>query len=232
LINTFVVSKRPLHDLYRYTFKGGTYPYVCRLRTPVGEVAIELSSWHDMLTVNEVFSRLDYRAPVSVGTVVDVGSNIGVSALYFLTRNENVQCHLFEPDPRNIPRLRANLAPFESRYTLDESAVADSAGIVEFGIESTGRYGGVGLVLDETVLVPCRDINMILEGVVAEAGEIDILKIDTEGLERRTILAIRPDILGKLRMIYFESLEHVEPLHPEAFRQSRRLATLRLLRRT
>jgi FkbM family methyltransferase len=184
-----------------------------------------------MLTVNEVFCRLDYRAPSTVRTVVDVGSNIGVSALYFLTRNETAHCYLAEPDPRNIVRLRKNLAPFSSRYTLEECAISDSAGPVEFGIESTGRYGGIGLGLDETVVVPCREINAFLKEVIAEAGPIDLLKVDTEGLEERTVRAIRPDLLRQVDLIYLESLEHLEPLHGDSLVQTRRLASWRLTQR-
>ena len=45
---------------------------------------------------------------------VDFGSNIGISALYFLTRNPSVQVYLFEPVPSNIERLRENLKGYEN----------------------------------------------------------------------------------------------------------------------
>ncbi len=181
-----------------------------------------------MMTVNEVFCRLDYNAGPGVRTIVDIGSNIGISALYFLSRNRSAHCYLAEPDPKNIARLSKNLAPFAARYTLDECAVSDAAGTVEFGLESSGRYGGIGLERDETILVRCRDINELLEEVIAAAGRIDILKVDTEGLEARTVMAIRPDLLDEVDVIYLESLEQVEPLHPTSMVQTRRLATWRL----
>jgi FkbM family methyltransferase len=181
-----------------------------------------------MLTVHEVFCRLDYKADPAVRTVVDIGSNIGISALYFLSRNRSAYCYLVEPDPKNIAHLRRNLTPFADRYTLEECAVSDVSGPVEFGLESTGRYGGIGLDLDETILVRCRDINSLLEEVIATAGRIDILKVDTEGMEPRTIKAIRRDLLHQVDVIYLESLEEIEMLHPETMAQSRRLMTLRL----
>ncbi len=103
---------------------------------------------------------------------------------------------------------------------------------VEFGIESTGRYGGIGVGLTETIVVPSREINSFLDEVIAAAGPIDLLKVDTEGLEERIITAVRPDLLRQVGLIYFESVEHMEPLHPEALVQSRRLATWRLTPRT
>jgi FkbM family methyltransferase len=191
-----------------------------------------LHSWHDMVTVHEVFCRLDYLAPPTVRTVVDIGSNIGVSALYFLSRNVDTFCYLAEPDPRNIARLHMNLAPYSARYALEDCAVSDSAGIVEFGIESTGRYGGIGLDLDEAILVRCREINAFLDDVIADRGSIDVLKVDTEGLEERTIKAIDPDLLRRIRVIYFESPEPLEGYRPESLVQSRRLLVTRLTPRS
>ena len=116
----------------RFLTGAGDYPHDCRVRTPLGIVAPTLSSQHDMSTVNEVFCRRDYDAPRDLKVAVDVGSNIGISALYFLTRNPGARVYAFEPDPKNIERLRHNLRDFEDRYELDESAVALSNGTARF----------------------------------------------------------------------------------------------------
>jgi FkbM family methyltransferase len=224
--NALRVYRRPADSLRRYILGSGAYPYVCEVRTPLGDVAVELYSPHDMLTVHEVFCRLDYRTSRTVRTVVDVGSNIGVSALYFLSRNETAFCYLVEPDPR-----KKNLSSYSRRYTLDECAVSDSAGTVRFGIEESGRYGGVGLDLSESIDVRCREINDLLADVISEAGWIDVLKVDTEGLEEQTIRVIRPELLDRVGLIYLESTEPLEPLHPGGFVQSRRMAVTRLLPR-
>jgi FkbM family methyltransferase len=229
--NAFRVYRRPAHDLYRYLSGRGTYPYICRIRTPIGDISVELGSWHDMLTVTEVFCRLDYKAETAVETIVDIGSNIGVSALYFLSRNQSARCYLVEPDPKNVARLERNLAPFAERYTLKQCAVSDTTGMVEFGVEPSGRYGGIGREFDQSIFVPCRHINDVLEEVTAVAGRVNILKIDTEGLEARTVKAIRPDLLRHVDVVYLESLETLEPLHPEWMAQTRRLATWRLVPR-
>ena len=71
------------------------------VNTPVGMYDMTLYSCHDILTVNEIFCRNDYPASQDLRVVVDIGSNIGISAAYFLTRNNQVRCYLFEPDPKN-----------------------------------------------------------------------------------------------------------------------------------
>lgn len=144
-------------------------------------------------------------APQSLGHVVDLGANIGISALYFLTRNNTSKCILYEPNPKNIQRLRQNLKGFENRYELIESAVSDQAGEFDFGIESTGRYGGIGLKREETIVVPCLHINDVLRNALNDILKIDILKIDTEGVEIQTVNAIEPELLSYISTIYLEA---------------------------
>jgi FkbM family methyltransferase len=214
----------------RYLLGGGTYPYPCRVRTPLGIVRPTLYSHHDVWTVVEIFCREDYRAPASTRVVVDLGSNIGISALYFLTRNPASRCHLYEPDPRNVARLRENLGPYSNRWQLHEAAVGPNGGMVAFGRESTGRYGAVGADTSDSIDVLCLEINGVLEEVLANEPEIDLLKIDTEGLEEPTVAAIRPEILDRIATIYFES-ERPARLHEDRFAFSFANETVRLTRR-
>ena len=203
----------------RYFFGWGSYPWRCRVRTPQGEVAPTLYSHHDMWTVNEVFCREDYAAGPALGAVVDIGSNIGISALYFLTRGPGARCYLYEPVPDNVERLHANLEAFGDRYELTEAAVAERSGKVSFGVESTGRYGGIGQELEGRIEVDCLEVNQVLQGVLEREPAIDVLKLDTEGLELATVRAIRPDLLRRIRVIYFEWPE--EPVvHPQLFEHS------------
>jgi FkbM family methyltransferase len=221
------VSPHPLRFARAYLLGGGTYPSRCPLRTPTGPVAPTLYSNHDVITVNEIFCRGDYRLPAHARVIVDIGSNIGISALYFLTRSTETRVHLHEPDPRNVGRLRANLAAFEGRWTLREEAVGDSDGIVAFGREPTGRYGGIGVSTAEEIEVRCRHVNDVLRAVLAREGRIDLLKIDTEGLENRTVAAIERDLLREIGVICFETFTPLNPW-PERFRMRFAAETCRL----
>ncbi|MCA1708075.1 MAG: FkbM family methyltransferase [Actinobacteria bacterium] len=201
----------------RYFFARGRYPYRCEIRTPVGIVAPTLWSSHDILTVNEVFCREDYRVGPEVRVVVDIGSNIGISALYFLTRNSSSRVWCYEPVPTNVGRLRMNLADMPStRFSVRE---VDLEGTVAFGVEPTGRYGGIGVETGETIVVSCVSINEVLEEVLGDEPTIDLLKIDTEGSEVATVAAIRPELLRRIRVIALET-PHPVALHTELFDSS------------
>ena len=209
----------PTKNLGRYFFGWGTYPWRCRVRTPCGEVAPTLYSHHDMWTVNEVFCREDYAAGPELRVFVDVGSNIGMSALYFLTRNYTSRGYLFEPVPKNIERLRANLAGYERRYGIREAAVSERSGTATFGVEETGRYGGIGAQTGRSIEVESLAVNEVLGEILERERAIDVLKVDTEGLELATVRAISPELLRKIRTIYLEVEEEPE-LHPELFERS------------
>ena len=200
---------------------------VASLKGPAGSESVTAYSVHDMFTVHEVYCRRDYLLPADASCIVDIGSNIGVSARYFRAQAPNAHVHLYEPVPFNVERLRQQLAGHEDFITVTEAAVADRAGRVSFGIEPSGRYCGIDLAGTEQIDVDCLEINDVLDRVLSESEEIDMLKIDTEGAEVATVNAIRPDYLRRIRAIRLETYEKPNPM-PDVFRGSNRLMVRRL----
>jgi FkbM family methyltransferase len=217
-------------NLSRYLTGRGSYPYACRVRTPVGMIAPTLYSSHDIVTMSEVFCRRDYQAGRDLSVVIDIGSNIGISALYFLTRNQRSRVYCFEPDPRNVDRLRLNLAGYEDRFSVEPVAVGVQDGEVSFGTEPTGRYGRISDNYGEPILVSCRDINLVIEAVVEREGRVNILKIDAEGLEEQLVSAIRPRLLEQIATVYYETVG-AAPLHLNRFEHRYDCQVNRLSRR-
>ena len=122
------VFTEPVEAARRYLDTGyGAYPWRTRLRTPAGLVEVTVPHGHDVRTVNEVFCRHDYGTGAH-RVVVDVGANIGVASLYFLTRRPDAVVYAFEPVPANLETLERNLAPFRDRVRLDRRAVSPAGG--------------------------------------------------------------------------------------------------------
>jgi FkbM family methyltransferase len=213
-------------NLRRYLTTWGDYPYRCRVRTPLGEVAPTLFTGDDVRTVNEIFCRGDYACGRDVGVVVDVGANIGISALYFLTRNSDCHVYCYEPNPVNVERLRENLSAYTGRYSIEEVAIWTHDGEVPFLTEPTGRYGRVDDGAGSRT-VACRDINSVIDDVVAREGRIGVLKIDTEGSEEALVRSIRQDLLARIDTLLYESVRPM-PLHTEMFRHRRQSDVNRL----
>jgi FkbM family methyltransferase len=232
-LNIFLRFRRPLDVLIRYVFGRGTYPARFTVRTPIGEEVVTAYSYHDLLTLVECFGKLDYRVPRDISGVVDVGANIGISALYFLTRNPHVRVRLYEPVAENAKRLRRNLEGFEERYELLERAVGTENGTVTFAVEPTGRYGGIvterylekhGLDDARTVEVPAVEINQVVRAARDAWGTVDLLKLDVEWSEADLIRSLHPESLRAVRRIYVEG---DFPDEVPGFRRSRYGAIIR-----
>ena len=214
-INIVRFCESPLSLISRYVFGNGSYPIEVCIRTPLGKQKLTLYCYADMLTFVECFGKQDYVAKKNVRCVVDFGSNIGISALYFLTRNSQAQVYLFEPFPQNIERLSKNLEGFEKRYFFEPVAVGMKNGTAMFGCEPTGRYGGltggeysgklkIKKIHDE-IEVRVREANEILGEILDKYHEIDILKIDVEGIEEELLQSLNPELLKNILHIYVET---------------------------
>lgn len=212
LAKLFLNCSNPIDFLARYLRNSGDYPATFRIRTPVGPVSLTAYGPDDLLTINEIFFRGDYCDDRGSTAVVDFGSNIGISAVYFLSRNREAFVHCFEPVEQNVERLRKHLGQFEGRFEIQEVAVAESDGMVEFGWEPTGRYGGIGRSGVKTIKVPARDSNAVLSDIVDRHGRIDLLKIDIEGLEEAIVDRLPEDLASKIGLILAEGRFAGRPL--------------------
>jgi FkbM family methyltransferase len=228
LLNMVRVYENPLHTIARYFFGHGQLPVQLGIRTPLGIVRPWIYHAQDLLTANLIFCREDYRAEASIRTVLDIGSNIGLSGLYFLSRNDLCRCYLFEPVPQNVARLIRNLHGFESRYVLREAAVAETSGVVDFRIEPTGIYGRIfDGVSGPTIKVQCVSVNDVIENILSCTDHIDLFKVDTEGWEFRIIESIAPEFMRRIQTIYLEGWP-TSKIFPEIYEQTQRGSVCRL----
>jgi FkbM family methyltransferase len=211
-LNMFRGIDHPGRWLWRYVTGRGTYPASAIVSTPSGPRTVQMWTRHDLLTVNEIFFREDYGVSGRERVIVDFGSNIGLSALYFLTHAPEAELHLFEPVPFNVERLKAQLSGFEDRYVLHQVAVGAIDGEVSFGLEETGRYGGIGKAVGRPVSVPCRSAETVLAQIAAEHGDIDLLKIDVEGHEQIILQCLSTEVLARIGKIYAERRLSQNPL--------------------
>jgi len=159
----------------------------------------------DAFTVHEIFAWeiyfIDSRNPK---TIVDFGSNIGVSEVYFLSRHSENIVYGFEPVPKLYSTLQQNVQSFNDRAFNQNFAIADKNGIAVMGIESSGRYGGIGIKTDSQIQVNTVDVNSVLSDILDKHSLIDVLKIDIEGLEDIVLEHISDENLARISVIYLE----------------------------
>lgn len=136
----------------------------------------------------EVFWQKVYAIPgrlfSEMKLIVDLGANIGMSALYFSLRAPGARIICVEPEPENYRLLEKNLVKQfdEKRITAIPVAVLDKDGEVVL-MTSPLRYNSHVSGVDENgnkVKAICMSTLFIDCGI----EHIDLLKIDIEGSEK------------------------------------------------
>lgn len=216
----FAVHHRPIRAVIEEVFSLGQYPRVMAINTPRGVVNVQLLSAADFSTLNLIFCRQDYYTPENTRTVVDVGSNIGLSALYWLTRNDASYVYCYEPSPISHARLVKNLEPFKGRFVARAEAVSNFTGTADLGLEPSGVFSSLDLKSDNCVRCQVVHINEVLGPIIEQHGQVDVLKIDSEGHELRTLEAIAPQYWKHIRCVNVD-VEGASRYIPRDFYSSR-----------
>lgn len=164
----------------------------------------------DIESIREVWVEEAYRLPVDLtpDTVVDLGANIGLTALWYAKRYRPSRVICVEPVADNARLARENLSTNGVQAELLEAAVGPGDGRVAFHearASNRGRMGQSG-----------RRVRMVsMDTVLARIPEdvsIDLLKIDIEGAEE-AVLKADLSWLRRVRSLIVE-------FHPEWVDQS------------
>ena len=221
LVRALWVVKRPIRTMFDEVFSASLRRKQIVVRTPIGAVEVRLRSAVDLSTVLGVFCREDYAPPPDSRVMIDVGANIGVATLYFLSRSGDTFVYAYEPVVENSETFRKNVERFENRCELTRVAVGPSSGDVDFGLEPTGKFGGIHVPSEHVVRVPCLAINEIVERVLSKHGGVDCLKVDVEGSEREILAALDHRFWSRIRCIYAENCDSRELMPPGFVRRLR-----------
>ncbi len=193
LINFFKVHKNPIKSILIEIFSTGKYPNKLFFKTPIGLKSAMIYSANDFSTFNLIFCRKDYLISNKDRIILDIGSNIGLSTLYWVTRNKKNIVYCYEPSLQNFKRLKKNLQQFKSRVVLNREAISNKNYKSFLKIEDSGVYNSLSLNVKKiSKLEPCkvRDINSCLNKIISKHKRIDMIKVDNEGEEVRTISRI------------------------------------------
>jgi FkbM family methyltransferase len=140
--------------------------------------------------------------------ILDIGSNIGGSILYFHRRFPGARIIGFEPHPETFAILQKNVADLSLVSVLNCGLGAASSRVtvptesINFGAFSTkGRRHGQ---TDQRGNVECELRR--LDDVLHELGidKVDLIKIDCEGAEADVFAGLSPQILESCKWIVGE----------------------------
>ena len=187
--------KAGLHVDARLRFAGQTFPF-------------RIADVGDFELLEEVFLDGEYAlgdALAAPRVVLDLGSNVGASALYFALTYPRAAVHAVEPDPANLRRLRRHAATCPRMRVHPVAAWSSTGTLTFFADPHRGTSSSVfaRTPRQERVQVPARTLDALLDAAAPTAGgEVDLLKFDIEGAEVEVFGAATG--LGRVRTLVGE----------------------------
>jgi FkbM family methyltransferase len=161
-----------------------TCPNVAGARVPVYEIFVEDSYRLDWFTGD--LNGQHVRA-------LDIGGHIGCFSLAFATLHQNARVQTFEASPSTYAFTRRNVDDngLADRVTVENVAVSDSNGTLAFADNGGGSgLNGVTAPSGTAVIdVPCITFA---DALSRAGGQVDVVKIDTEGAEYDIVLGSEP----------------------------------------
>jgi FkbM family methyltransferase len=200
-----------LQSVYYHKFsKGKTNIH----RAALFDYVIEFDDYGSFINMfEEIFILQIYKTQVKTlnPVIIDCGSNIGMSILYFRLIYPSAVIEAFEPDPKTFEILKRNIQYNKIKSViLHNTALGNKTGTTSF-FRSTKSTNSSLLRPDEsieTLMVPIQQLSTAL------TERVSILKIDTEGSE----VAVITDLInsGKIEWVS----EIVVEFHPALTEQS------------
>ena len=141
----------------------------------------------DLGVLREIFIEEQYAIELGTAprTILDIGSNVGFSVLYFSLKYPDADIYACEPDPRTYKKLVRNITGLQHVHTFD-GAIGDADELMSFYVHPESSMSSS--FIDRTgsekpIKVPTKRLATFLE----EEGltSVDLVKFDVEGSEFR-----------------------------------------------
>ena len=158
----------------------------------------------DEVVGNEILEEGKYVLPIEdfqPKVIIDCGSNIGYSTLYFANTYPDAQIYAIEPEKINFKFLQYNTIFYDNIHLIN-SAVWGKESFVRLESTELGEMGYMTVETGEDN--PTAFKATTIGKLIHENGinEIDLLKIDVEGSEKEIFGAEGvDDWLGKVKVL-------------------------------
>ena len=173
----------------------------------------------DIRVFKQIFVDNEYDSlnlPETAKTIIDLGANIGLSALFFIKKFPTSRIVAVEPDAVNFLIMEKNLEKFSKSISFLQAAIWPTDGEVSlveedddhsslgaWGYRTEASNGNSGLSV-KAVTIPTimKQYNMDF---------VDILKVDIEGAEYELFEKNYEDWIDKVGLIIIETHDRFKP---------------------
>lgn len=142
-----------------------------------------------------------------VRTVLDIGANIGITALYFSLLYPNARIYAFEPSPDNFTVLQKNAANCSRIRVFNFGLGSENASLELYASDNPLNFGGyslhaTGSDTSRKTSIAVRAVADVLREL--DLDRIDVVKVDTEGAEWDILTAFPGEALERVQLIVGE----------------------------
>lgn len=169
------------------SLKAGLSATSIRVRALGGKLLLCRPATSDPWVLWDVFRSEFQRPPAEVvrpHIIVDLGANVGYTAVWYAAQFPEAQILAVEMDATNYELARRNVEQFSGRCNVVNAAIWDSDGELEYGGGEEQGFKVTALDSCTTVnrrLVQSRSLNSLFEEFAIDA--VDFVKMDIEGAE-------------------------------------------------
>jgi FkbM family methyltransferase len=173
-------------DIMPATRESREWTICFRYPDPVGQLRLHLraNNGADAFVHSEVFENQYYRLPLrsAPATILDLGANIGLSAIYFARVYPRCRIACVEPVPENLKLLIRNLQENAVAAEVVAAAIDAQDGVVAME-RGAADYGY--RIAAATSAVSLEVASVSIPSILRRLGwdRIGLLKIDIEGHE-------------------------------------------------
>lgn len=158
-----------------------------------------------LIIYKDVFISKEYKFETNNPSpfIIDCGSHIGISVIFFKKLYPKAKILAFEPNPQNFKILKTNVIKNDLKgVELVNAALTDREGEINFYVKKKGKSPwtwGDSIIKNvwydpethETIKVKARCLSSYIN------KKVDLIKLDIEGLEEQVL----EEISGKLRFV-------------------------------
>lgn len=195
--------KQPLTLIWSYLVRKSPPNGFVLLRS--GHIIYLSSDPADIVTIFLIFARTDYGKIVPGSSVIDIGANIGVFALYAAISGASV-VYAYEPSASSYTVLLKNIEvnQFDSIIKAEQLAVV---GLPSAPVKFSRNSDVMNAILSSSSVSVDYDLvpTTTLADILSHLSSVDILKSDCEGGEYDIFLqAVDADVqkIVEIRMEY------------------------------
>jgi len=190
------------------------------IRVPSGERFFIRTArgWHDLGTIHDTFVKQIYgdHPPVAGKTVIDVGANIGDTAVYFAKRGAHVVA--YEPDPEMCALARRNASLNGLTIKVRDAGIGSKSETLLLSSSPSGADSMSVTLFRGVTPVNRMHIKTTPVRIAAFADELacfdtlGLVKFDCEGCEYPALAGLPHELMRRIEHIIMEYHSHGEAL--------------------